>query len=241
LLLSHCIVLVHPLEARQSTRSLPFVELCLDATSLSIEIGRRFADDSLARQRMADSADVWLMYPDDANATSIQDAWQQRRSDNVTVVFLDATWQVRRLVAVVVVVVEEPVDVSLTHRLVCYFPPSLVNPLHRQYAKEMHRHNKDMGLYPAHTVCVKLTNPERPRRFEIRTPLSDDHWCTAEAIAHTLAEIEQRRDIFETIMKPLDLVVERWHAIVSAKKVLQQKDREEQDSSIGNGAVPKNP
>jgi hypothetical protein len=122
---------------------------------------------------------------------------------------------------------------------VCYFPSSLVNPLDRQYAKEMHRHNKDMGLYPAHTVCVKLTNPERPRRFEIRTPLSDDHWCTAEAIAHTLAEIEQRRDIFETIMKPLDLVVERWHAIVSAKKALQQKDRE--DSSISNGAVPKTP
>jgi hypothetical protein len=42
-------------------------------------------------------------------------------------------------------------------------------------------------------------------------------------------------------MKPLDLVVERWHAIVSAKKALQQKDREEQDFSISNGAVPKTP
>jgi DTW domain-containing protein YfiP len=96
LLVSHCIVLVHPLEARQSTRSLPFVELCLDAASLSIETGRRFADDSLARRRMIDSTDVWLMYPDDACAMSIQDAWHQRMSDNVTVVFLDATWQVRR-------------------------------------------------------------------------------------------------------------------------------------------------
>jgi hypothetical protein len=84
------------LEARQSTRSLPFVELCLDAASLSIETGRRFADDSLARRRMTDSTDVWLMYPDDACAMSIQDAWHQRKSDNVTVVFLDATWQVRR-------------------------------------------------------------------------------------------------------------------------------------------------
>jgi DTW domain-containing protein YfiP len=102
----------------------------------------------------------------------------------------------------------------------------------------MHRHNKGMGLYPAHTVYVKLTNPERPRRFEIRTPLSDDHWCTAEAIAHTLAEIEQRRDIFETIMRPLDLVVARWHAIVNAKK--NQNAQEEQGPTSYSDDVTKN-
>lgn len=69
----------------------------------------------------------------------------------------------------------------------------------------------DEGINTANLLYVKLSNPEKAMRFAIRTPKSENHWCTAEAIAHTLAKIEDRREIFDTIMKPLDLVVERWY------------------------------
>lgn len=92
---SHCIVLVHPLEERRSNRSLPFVELCLHKESLSIETGRRFGIDSPLRHKMETSRDLWLIYPDDKCALSLDEALEQRKGDIVTLVFLDATWKVR--------------------------------------------------------------------------------------------------------------------------------------------------
>lgn len=89
-------------------------------------------------------------------------------------------------------------------------------PKSLQLAREMNLVIKEELINPTNLVHVRLSNPEKPRRFDIRTPVSDNHWCTAEAIAHTLAKLEDRREIFDTIMRPLDLVVQRWRDRVNA-------------------------
>jgi DTW domain len=84
----------------------------------------------------------------------------------------------------------------------------------------------------------------RPRRFDIRTPPTDEHLSTAESMAIALACIEsdsryhfapdnignndddndttmETPDIYSTIMKPLDLMVQQWHGFTREKKQKQ--------------------
>lgn len=52
------------------------------------------------------------------------------------------------------------------------------------------------------------------RRFDIRTPPSPDHLSTAECIATVLRELEgeSNKDIFDLLMRPLDLMVSQWRS-----------------------------
>jgi DTW domain-containing protein YfiP len=53
----------------------------------------------------------------------------------------------------------------------------------------------------------------KAKRFDIRTPPSERHLSTAECLAWTVSKIEQQpNEIYETLMKPLDLAVEQWHS-----------------------------
>lgn len=51
-----------------------------------------------------------------------------------------------------------------------------------------------------------------PRRFEIRTPPSPDHLSTAECLAWIASRVESDSNIYETLMKPLDYMVQLWRS-----------------------------
>ena len=106
-----------------------------------------------------------------------------------------------------------------------------------KYAKEMDKINTALGLYPPHIRRVALSwdDPWRPAeavvpcRFDIRTPPSDVHLSTAECVAWVVSALEKQEDessrsssttktleesplsIYATLMKPLDVMVRKWH------------------------------
>lgn len=57
------------------------------------------------------------------------------------------------------------------------------------------------------------------RRFDIRTPPSPDHLSTAECVASVLRELEgeSNKDIFDLLMRPLDLMVSQWRSFKEQK------------------------
>jgi len=54
------------------------------------------------------------------------------------------------------------------------------------------------------------------RRFLIRTPPSPDHLSTAESIAWIASRVENNPQIYESIMKALDYMVEIWRGCTAA-------------------------
>jgi DTW domain-containing protein YfiP len=105
-----------------------------------------------------------------------------------------------------------------------------------KYAKEMMRACSNHGIWPPHMRQVKLVKHNmsfafQPRRFDIRTPPSEEHLSTAECIAQVLRFVEGRDEIFTTLMKPLDLMVKQWHSFMVKKrkstKLKKMEDRNE--------------
>ena len=104
-----------------------------------------------------------------------------------------------------------------------------------KYAQEMDKACTENGVYPPHMIRVRLTpstdfsairdrNDGRndgtlfqPRRFDIRAPPTPDHLCTAECIAWVLSIIERDMQIYHTLMKPLDLMVQKWRSFAQGK------------------------
>lgn len=87
----------------------------------------------------------------------------------------------------------------------------------------MDRANIEHDCYPKHMLRVKLTEQDfpttfKPRRFDIRTPPTDQHLSTAECLAWVLSRIEDDDNrIYDAIMKPLDLMVRQWHSFSDRK------------------------
>lgn len=229
----HCLVLQHPHELQRKNRSLPLVQLCLDSSSLTVLVSRRLYNNQEERdpavlqlleklQQQRDDDDehlLWLIYPH-PDAIPLRQAIQQLpppppppttsyyNNDNnnnhqkVTLLFLDATWK---------------------------------------YSQEMDRYHEARDMYPDHMLRVKLdstdiSNLTIKRRFAIRTPKSDEHLSTAECLAYTISRIEGEEkvnasscgfdgsSIYQTIMKPLDCMVEQW-------KSFQQRDKQGKDTT----------
>jgi len=113
-----------------------------------------------------------------------------------------------------------------------------------KYAKEMDQANERTHQYPAHMTRVQLSMDDlrnlTPRRFDIRTPLSDQHLSTAECIAWVLSKVEGKPEIYDTVMKPLDLMVSQWHSFMDpnhrhAKK--RKADNEAKETSAATAMV----
>jgi DTW domain-containing protein YfiP len=88
-----------------------------------------------------------------------------------------------------------------------------------KYAREMHMANESTGQYPSHMIRVAL-NPEDwefQNRFDIRTPPSPNHLSTAECIAWIISAIEDNPALYDTLMRPLDLMVKKWHSYNQTK------------------------
>lgn len=227
----HCLILQHPHELRRKNRSLPFVELCLAKESYTRVTCRRFfstfqhissgsssganngvikdgassstheEDVVRAMHMFNDSTNpVWLVYPH-PEAISLDEALEELRRDCntstsqqqqgdvvVTLVFLDATWK---------------------------FAKEMDQANKDHYPRHNHHHNFKRVQLSAATDLKELlfhSGRSKAKRFDIRTPPSADHLSTAECLAWIVSKIEQEPEIYETLMKPLDLAVEQWHS-----------------------------
>jgi len=98
-----------------------------------------------------------------------------------------------------------------------------------KYAQEMDKSCTQYDMYPSHMIRVKLdpikdadgmfvvggTNVAtisqfQPGRFSIRTPPTPKHLSTTECIAWVVSIVEENRGIYDTLMRPLDLMVKCW-------------------------------
>ena len=63
---------------------------------------------------------------------------------------------------------------------------------------------------PGDTTATNVPIEYKPQRFNVRTPPSSGHLSTAECLAWVCAAIENDPSMYETLMRPLDFMVERW-------------------------------
>ena len=266
----HCVVLEHPHEIKHKNRSLPIVKLCLHPQSITTITSRQFPSTSIddvesnndhpfkkldrnIRQSLLDSKKpVWLMYHTDTQQSrgpgeakyptsiSLSEALTTLRNQqlpHVTVVLIDATWKYAK---------------EMYRRSLQHFPKHMVH-VHIDIATDIlclrPESNVDKDQEQHRDASTKTKYEFKPRRFDIRTPPSDQHLSTAESLAITVHSIEAelRRshpeshtdtglsmkgndhnkdvDIYATMMKPLDLMVEQWHSFAKQREISGDKLR----------------
>lgn len=100
-----------------------------------------------------------------------------------------------------------------------------------KYANEMDKANQQYKQYPSDMIRVQLdaSDVSTPRRFDIRTPPSEHHLSTAECIAIVIARVEDKPNIYDTVMQPLDLMVQQWNAFsATATKAARTEETRKQ-------------
>jgi DTW domain-containing protein YfiP len=206
-----CLVLQHPHELRRKNRSLPLVEYCLDPDSLTVTLGRRFGsntDESVLQMLKEQSSPEENDTPNNPvwlfypgpDAISFSQALKEHKSSEHN-----------------------------NGRITLIFLDATW-----KYAKEMDQANTQNKQYPDHMLRVQLSEADlenvTPRRFDIRTPLSDEHLSTAECLAWAVAQVEENQESYGIIMKPLDLMVRQWHSFSDRKK----KPKDDSQGSPGH-------
>mmetsp|Transcript_11610 Transcript_11610/g.24768 ORF Transcript_11610/g.24768 Transcript_11610/m.24768 type:complete len:398 (-) Transcript_11610:210-1403(-) len=115
-----------------------------------------------------------------------------------------------------------------------------------KYAREMDTATEDAGEWPKNLIRVQLTPSSNKgndgdnnnnvdtssqskgdtgdsdpvfveRRFQIRAPPSPDHLSTAECLAWIASRVERNPEIYQSVMKTLDYMVELWKGFATAK------------------------
>ena len=150
----------------------------------------------------------------------------------ITLIFIDATWKYAKEMEKKNTSLKLWPDDLIRIRL-C--PPSEScimeekrNLLHfltlgqNEIGKQMQSHSFSMAKSHSYTNsdCENITfknndifvpNDYTPRRFDIRTPPSEEHLSTAECIAWVVSAIEEDNGfVYKTLMRPLDYMVKLW-------------------------------
>ena len=179
---------------------------------------------------------IWLLSSNDTDGTSITltqglqeweaqklhcDRTMQAKHPNIILIALDATWKYANEMDRANV--KYGCYPTKTMRRVRLTSVDFHHPLFQPQSSSLTSQSQP------HTGNV-MTRPKY-NRFTIRTPprsktpsstnTADDentecnnlvHLSTAECLAYVLARIEQNDDIYHTVMKPLDLMVEQWQS-----------------------------
>jgi len=202
-----------------------------DDFQMQTVIGRRLGEKTPSEiMTLIQKPNVLLLYPDDTSVT-LQEGLkiiQNRTSKTsciidkdkdevshdesydgkVTLIFIDATWKYAK-------------EMHLKNTSMNLWPKDLVRV---KLSPTIESHPKNDDNEPSSTNSTKdstdssnskLPTSYKPRRFDIRTPPSENHLSTAECIAWVVSAIEQDGSIYETLMKPLDYMVKLWHSFDS--------------------------
>lgn len=198
----HVLVLQHPHEHRRKNRSLFLAELCLTPDSMTVVRARKWRPApingvltnmiAIHKTLLSPERDVWLVYPH-AKAKPLRKALAERRQKSPSTSSNNCDTLQRPLTLIFF-------DATWT------------------FAAEMERASQ----FPSHVQCVCLGSDDlqgiKPNRFVIRSPPSPEHLSSAECLALVVSRVEDNPEIYETIMKPLDLMVSQWHFFADRKK-----------------------
>lgn len=208
----HILVLQHPHEIRRKNRSLFLAEFCLTPESLTCVRARKWQPTTastngnvnmgtVTKAFMSPDRAVWLVYPH-AQAIPLRQALAERQAS-----LLQST-----------TTTDDDDNDTPERPLTLMFLDATW-----KFAAEMHRASQ----FPPHVqyVCLDTTDLQgiKQKRFGIRTPPSPGQLSTAECLALVVSRVENDPEIYETIMKPLDLMVEQWHGFANQKKEKRQK------------------
>lgn len=203
---SRLIVIEHPHERKRKDRSLPLIEKCfkpyhpLQDESTTIDfgiytyIGRRFGDQM--------HPSIYGMLNDEKEAVLFVYPSDDAIPLRVAINQIDSSQKVNLIF----------IDATWKH------------------AKEMQVKSSQAQSWPKHMIRVKLEPDDFgsnfiPRRFEfVRTPPTDDYLSTAECIARVLQMVEQKPEILDILMKPLDLMVAQWKSFEEKNRISLTKD-----------------
>ena len=196
--LQRCKVLVlqHPHELKRKNRSLFLAEFCLSPESITCIRTRRLpppqqdfdnGDTRTTSSLLAPDRTIWLIFPH-PRAKSLSQALFERKQQ------------------------QQQHQQSATPLTLIFLDATW------KFAKEM----EGASHFPSHTeyICLDASKDLvgiQPKRFDIRTPPSPVHLCTAECLALVASRVEENPVIYETIMRPLDLMVSQWHSFANAK------------------------
>jgi DTW domain-containing protein YfiP len=206
--LSKCRVLclVHPLELCRKNRSLPLIELCLH--------------DHTHPQRSLppdDNDDNWTFYPRVGRKVHL-DPWllhflHSRQDGQYMVLVFPSRDSISLADAMECIRRDRRTHNSGNPRITLLFIDATW-----KYAKEIDQACSDPCIWPKHVIRVHLSDQDRsqvanyhPNRFHIRTPPTENHLSTAESIAIVLSVMEDKPNLYDVLMKPLDLMVAQWH------------------------------
>lgn len=227
LTLSKCrvIVLQHPHEQRRKNRSLPLVELCFDK-SYSSRSGRNNScsnneEGKSQNNTKCQNESQLSIVNNDFHCIIARRLGNQVDPDLMTLIndpnqifFLvypsDESIPLKKALEQNDIV-EHKKEIANKNIILFFIDATW------KYANEMLKAGLKQNSWPSHMIHVKLTNDDfaagfQPRRFDIRTPPSLDQLSTAECIAQCVRLVEGRDDIFDLLMKPLDLMVKQWHS-----------------------------
>mmetsp|Transcript_25946 Transcript_25946/g.38331 ORF Transcript_25946/g.38331 Transcript_25946/m.38331 type:complete len:292 (-) Transcript_25946:147-1022(-) len=201
--LSKCRVLVlqHPHERKRKNRTVPLLQLSLSPESIEVAIGRRLGDKTSLNlmQFVHDKKLPLLLLYPSSEAIPLEEALEKIREDHDTTTIVNI----------------------------------LVLDGTWKFAREMDRANVKHSQYPENIIRVQLkpilSTEFRPRRFDIRTPPSENHLSTAESIAWAVCQVENDSSLYDTLLKPLDYMVEKW------KSFANNNDMKKKQQAPSNG------
>lgn len=211
---SRIIVLQHPNELKHKNRSLPLLELSLRADDLKVFILRRLGDqvdEDVMTMLHDDTQPLILMYPGE-DAVSLQEG-------------------------LVLVKTKYPT---------CSKINLLVLDATWKFSREMDMANTREKQYPSHMIRIALSKADfptnfTPRRFDIRAPPSPEHFSTAESISWVLTKLENNPSLYEQLMIPLDVMVQKWHSFSrnQNRQIVNRSLDDVDHETITNKAVSK--
>jgi DTW domain-containing protein YfiP len=233
---SRILVLQHPHEIRHKNRSLPLMELCLEKSAIHTVVARRLGVEGIiddeTRERLYESPAL-LLYPsqepsDQQQVVSLEEGLemiQKRRqqenqstdsqqSQKITIFILDATWKYAK-------------EIHKANLKEEQYPPHMIKVSLRPIPSKSEKSNENETTAEEKTTAETTTTTTpvgfKPRRFDIRTPPSEECLSTAECIAWAVAATEDNPELYASLMKPLDVMVEKWKSFSNGRDTRDNK------------------
>jgi DTW domain-containing protein YfiP len=249
---SRILVLQHPHEIRHKNRSLPLMELCLEPSAIHTVVARRLGVEGIidaeTRKRLYESPAL-LLYPsqepsDQQQVVSLEEGLEMikrqqqenhstdnQQSQKITIFVIDATWRYAK-------------EIHKANLKEEQYPSHMIKvslrPIPSKGESGNENENSAEEKTTAETISTTTTTTPvgfKPRRFDIRTPPSEECLSTAECIAWAVAATEDNPELYASLMKPLDVMVEKWKSFSDSrdsrgnKRSFDRPDRGEKQSS----------
>ena len=139
------------------------------------------------------------------------DSTDNQKSPQITIFVLDATWKYAK-------------EIHKANLKEEQYPSHMIkvslHPIPSNSESTNENETSTEEKTTAETIMTTTTTTPvgfKPRRFDIRTPPSDECLSTAECIAWAVAATEDNPELYASLMKPLDVMVEKWKSFSDSR------------------------